>query len=103
MKNCNEILNDYMDNEYAIHKKGTTMTRCSSIRTSFLPKFGELYPNLITTKNINDLYLDMKENGYAQNTIYGFYCAIRSFFRFIVKHGYGDNNPTLDAMTISHK
>ena len=100
IKNCNEIFNLYAANEKRIHSKMTYSSRTCYIKKYFLPKYGEVDPDLVSSIDTDCIYDLMKEKSLAHNTIYGFYMAMRSFYKYINLYGYGVNNPIDDGIHI---
>ena len=103
MKNCNEVFKQYKENEYENHTRRTAYSRCCYINKFFLKNHGEQDSDLITSKDIDNIFTKMKKDGFAHNSIYGCYSAIRSFYKFIIDNGLGVNDPISKVFLVRKK
>ena len=91
--NANQFFNNiYTPDQQARMKPGTYFVRLSQIRCHFLPEFGEYELEDIQPVDIDGIYADM-EPSFAQNTIFGTYAALRSFFALAFQLGIIPNDP----------
>ena len=99
----NKLFIRYTQHEVRVSTLGTAYSRCASIKKYFLSKHGTKEPLRVTYRDINAIYEEMRQNNVAQNTIYGLYMALRSFFKYIIKIGATRYNPADDAEHILPK
>lgn len=98
--NANQFFNNiYTPDQQARMKPGTYFVRLSQIRCHFLPEFGEYELEDIQPVDIDGIYADM-EPSFAQNTIFGTYAALRSFFTLAHDLGLISANPADNASSI---
>ena len=73
--------------------KSTCYTRCNIIGNRLLDEHGEEEPGDISYLVIEGIYDDMETAGLMQNTIFGTYAALLSFFKMAVEYGEVEDNP----------
>lgn len=78
----------------------TSYTRCNIIENRLLEAYGNVTPNDISYLIIDKIYDDLEAQHYAQNTIFGTYAALYSYFRLSVKYRETEKNPVKYARTI---
>ena len=81
--------------------KGTCYTRCNIIGNRLLNEHGEEAPGDISYLVIEGIYDGMEAEGLKQNTIFGTYAALLSFFKMTTEYGETEDNPVRLARTIS--
>lgn len=79
----------------------TCYTRCNIIENRLLAAHGEETPKEISYLIIEGIYDQMKSEGLKQNTIFGAYAALYSFFKMAVEHGESEENPVKIARTVT--
>ena len=79
----------------------TCYTRCNIIENRLLAAHGDDTPSEIPCHIIEGIYDSMEAEGLKQNTIFGAYAALYSFFRMAVEHGEAEENPVKLARTIN--
>ena len=79
---------------------GTCYSRCSIIKNRLLESRGHEKLSDISNMDINSIYEEMELQKYAQNTLFGTYAALLSFFKMAVELGEIDDNPVSLAKTI---
>ena len=80
---------------------GTSYIRCNIIKNRLLEQFGGESPNDISYLMIESIYDNMENQHLKQNTVFGTYAALYSFFRMAVEHDECAENPVKYARTIS--
>ena len=80
--------------------KSTCYTRCNIIGNRLLDEHGEEEPGDISYLVIEGIYDDMETAGLMQNTIFGTYAALLSFFKMATEYGETDENPVRFARTV---
>ena len=85
-----EIFREYTSRNYC---KGTSNPWNSQIKCHFLVLFGSKDISETDHHDINDVYSEMENEGYAGNTISGAYSAIHAYFRIAHLLGYVKENP----------
>lgn len=80
--------------------KGTRRTRCQIIENRLLSKHGNKTPDDVSYLDIERIYDAMEREGLKQNTLFGTYAALYSFFRMAVNHGEAEGNSVKYARTI---
>lgn len=80
--------------------KSTCYTRCNIIGNRLLDEHGEETPNDISYLVIEGIYDGMEAEGLKQNTVFGAYAALYSFFRMAAEYGEAEDNPVKLARTI---
>lgn len=79
----------------------TSYTRCNIIQNRLLEEYGNDTPQSISYLIVEGIYDDMENQGLKQNTLFGTYAALYSFFRMAVEQGESEENPLKYARTIS--
>lgn len=80
---------------------GTTLPRLSLIRCHLLPLLGDEDIGSTSPADINQLYDNMQQSGYAHNTIFGAYAAVHIYFKLAYELGYIATNPAPLARVIT--
>ena len=96
----NELFKIYMNYQFEHAAPNTYYGRVNILKNHFMIDYGEFSPPDITASDINQIYDEMEENGYANNTIYGLYAALQSFFKMAAEYGEIITNPVKTARTI---
>lgn len=94
--NCNDFYKPYCNYQFRHLSLRTYEKRKWCIKTYFLPsckskEFGQVSPN-----DINIIYDQMENSGFAHNTIYGVRAALLSFFKLAEEYHY--SNPELNPV-----
>ena len=97
--------NEFYANHYKPYQennmtKGTSYIRCNIIEKRLLSSHGTETPESISNSVINGIYDSMESEGLRQNTVFGTYAALYSFFRMAVELGAAEENPVKLARTI---
>ena len=92
------IYKPYQENNMAT---STCYTRFGIIKKRLLEEYGEDNICDISSHTIEAIYDDMENQQYAQNTIFGTYAALYSYFRLAADSGKILSNPVEFARTIS--
>ena len=97
--------NEFFISTYKPYQKqhmteSTCYTRCNILKKRLLAQHGNKTPNDISCLDIEHIYADMEHKGLKQNTIFGTYAALYSFFRMAVTYGEAEENPVKLARTI---
>ena len=90
---------EFFDSIYKPYQKehyssGTYFSRTSLLKNHFLPTYGGLTPADISYLDINHVYDDLEDLGFAENTIFGLYASLLSYFKLAISVGEAGDNPT---------
>lgn len=91
------VFEAYAQNQKEHMAHATYASRSSLIRRWTLPRLSEKEIREVSAQDIDSVYDDMEEAGLAQNTLFGAYAALKSFFRFAVDNNYLFANPFDEA------
>ena len=80
--------------------KSTCYTRCNIIGNRLLDEHGDESPDDISYLVIEGIYDGMEAEGLKQNTVFGAYAALLSFFKMTTEYGETEDNPVRLARTI---
>ena len=78
----------------------TSYTRCNIIKNRLLGHYGEASIDDISYLIIDRIYDGMENRGLKQNTVFGTYAALLSFFKMAVERGESEDNPVKYAKRI---
>ena len=90
----------YKPYQEAHMSKNTCIARCGIIEKRLLELHGEETLNSVSFRVIEGIYDEMEAESLKQNTIFGTYAALSSYFRMAVDHNEIVNNPVKFARTI---
>lgn len=71
----------------------TAYARTNMLKNHFLPFYGDVPLERVTRADIHHIYDDMERRGLADNTIFGAYAALLSYFKLAITMGLLENNP----------
>lgn len=92
-----EIYRKYQEENMAF---GTSYSRTNLIKNHFLEEYGEKELSDITYITINCVYDSMADSGFSDNTIFGIYAALMSFFKMAAEYGEVESNPVCFAKSV---
>ena len=96
----NEFFKIYRSYQEAHMTRRTCQTRCYIIERYLLEEHGEEKPSDITNMDIDSIYHEMEIRNLAQNTVFGTYAALLSFFKMAVELREAEHNPVSLARAI---
>ena len=70
------------------------------VKNHFLPLYGDKEVGAISYQDINRVYDTMEADGLTQNTIFGGYAALLSYFKLAIGQGEIEENPVKYARSI---
>jgi site-specific recombinase XerD len=96
----NEFFEIYKKHQMCHISNDSFHTRLKYLRRHFIPVYGAYDIRDISWKHINSIYQIMEEQQYANNTIYGVYSALLSYFKLAIKKGELEYNPVHFAKSV---
>lgn len=95
-----DFFEKYQEYAHEHMKQYTRYTRTSYIRKHFLPYYGDFRLSATGPICINKACEAMESAGYAQNTVFGLYSALLSFFKLAADTGYIHESPGIAARPV---
>lgn len=93
----------YVDYQTENYTRRTSSSRNSLIRRHFLPRYGEFEMTATKPEHIENTCASMEEEGMAQNTVFGAYYALLSFFKLAVEKGIISESPGVAAKAVGRQ
>lgn len=98
---CGDLFNSYSADQREKMAYRTWYPRTNLIKNHALPVIGDMELGNVSGSDIEEIYNAMREKGRKQNTIYGMYAALRSFFTYAVEINAITENPMDSVKPIS--
>ena len=93
----NELFRTYSAYQYEHMSYKTYYARTNLLKNHFLPRFGALDVTAVSRQDISNVYDALKAWGLADNTVFGVYAALFSFFSMAVEMNLIEENPASRA------